>query len=175
MGRTPLFIGGAAVVVVLAIIVGYFALRGPGDQPPDGGDLTTQVIPKETPPPSITTTEVKPDSDFSKPDLDIPYFDFDRAYIRPDAARSLTGNVKWFKDHPTARIRLEGHCDVRGTREYNYALGQRRATAVKNWLIRKGVSNALETISYGKDRVVAYGMTDSDHQKNRRVEFKVVN
>ncbi|MFC2171370.1 OmpA family protein [Acidobacteriota bacterium] len=171
--KTPLFIGGAAVVVIIAIIVGWLALRG-GDET-DGAD-TTEVVTQETPPPITTTTDVKPDRDYLKPDLRTPYFDFDKSYIRTDAADALRYNLNWLRENADVQIVLEGHCDRWGGKEYNLALGQKRAQSVRNWLGKNtGVNpSRFSTVSYGQERLVDFGQTEEADQRNRRVEFKVI-
>ena len=80
-----------------------------------------------------------------------------------------SSQAKWLVAHPNVRVTIEGHCDERGTREYNLALGDRRANAAKNYLAAAGVSSdRMSTISYGKERPVALGSNESDWAQNRR-------
>jgi peptidoglycan-associated lipoprotein len=100
------------------------------------------------------------------------YFDFDRSDIRPDAARILDGNIDWMTSHPGAAILIEGHCDERGTNEYNIALGERRATAAMNYLTARGVPSArITTISYGEERPGCTAHNEACWAKNRRAQF----
>jgi peptidoglycan-associated lipoprotein len=100
------------------------------------------------------------------------YFDFDKAVLRDESRVALTQHARSLKESPRS-IRLEGHADERGTREYNMALGERRAFSVKEFLILEGVSSALiEVISYGEERAAAYGSNDESWAMNRRVELK---
>ncbi len=102
------------------------------------------------------------------------YFDFDDASLRPDAIEVLLKKVEWLKKHPDVHVIIEGHCDERGTNEYNLALGSRRAESVKNFLIKSGISPVrLFTISYGEERPVDPGHNEAAWAKNRRVEFKI--
>jgi peptidoglycan-associated lipoprotein len=97
------------------------------------------------------------------------FFDFDRAVIRPDGRETLDRQAAWFGRLPEVRANIEGHTDERGTREYNLALGQRRANATRDYLVARGVSGArLATISYGKDRPAALGSDEAAWAQNRR-------
>ncbi|MCV6615376.1 MAG: OmpA family protein [Cellvibrionaceae bacterium] len=100
------------------------------------------------------------------------YFDFDQSVLRPEARAALTGHAQRLKANGQA-ARLEGHADDRGTREYNMALGERRANAVRDFLVLQGVSGAqLETVSYGEERPAQDGSSDYARSMNRRVEIK---
>lgn len=100
------------------------------------------------------------------------FFDFDKSNIRPDQEAGLQKNLKWILEHPEADVLLEGHCDERGTQEYNIALGERRAMSVRQYLIRGGVDpSRIVTTSYGEERPLDYGKTEEAYAKNRRVEF----
>jgi peptidoglycan-associated lipoprotein len=100
------------------------------------------------------------------------YFDFDKYDLRADALDMMGGNAKSLTDHPDARVRIEGNCDERGTAQYNMALGQKRADAAKDYLVKYGVdAGRLETISYGKTRPVDPGHKEDAWAKNRRDDF----
>ncbi|MCI0404955.1 MAG: peptidoglycan-associated lipoprotein Pal [candidate division Zixibacteria bacterium] len=100
------------------------------------------------------------------------YFDFDRYYIRDDAKAALENNARVLKGNANMRILIEGHCDERGTVEYNLALGERRAAAARQYLMDLGIEGSrISTISYGKERPVAFGHDESSWQQNRRDEF----
>jgi peptidoglycan-associated lipoprotein len=99
------------------------------------------------------------------------HFDFDRAVIRPGDARMLDAGADWLKSNPGSIVLVEGHCDERGTNEYNLALGDRRARAVVTYLMDKGIdSSRFTTISYGEDRPVCREKTESCWARNRRAE-----
>jgi peptidoglycan-associated lipoprotein len=101
-------------------------------------------------------------------------FDFDKATIRSDAADVLVGHAAWLKDHDDTAVLIEGHCDERGTSEYNVALGDRRAKAVKDYLAIHGVSpERISILSYGKERPACAAATETCHEENRRAEFRV--
>jgi peptidoglycan-associated lipoprotein len=100
------------------------------------------------------------------------FFDYDQYALRPDAIRQLKINAKWMKSRPGRTVILQGHCDERGTREYNYSLGGRRADNVKNYLVRLGVDpDRMKTVSYGNTRPFVVGSSEQMRAKNRRVHF----
>lgn len=103
------------------------------------------------------------------------HFAFDQFDIDPEARRILDSQADWLMAHGDARITIEGHCDERGTREYNLALGDRRANSAKNYLAARGVSPArITTISYGKERPIALGSDDQSWAQNRRAVTIVI-
>jgi peptidoglycan-associated lipoprotein len=96
------------------------------------------------------------------------FFAFDRSDINVEGQQTLEKQAAWLKQYPNVDVRIEGHCDERGTREYNLALGERRANAVKNVLIAEGVSPArVSTISYGKERPIVLGHDEEAWAQNR--------
>jgi len=100
------------------------------------------------------------------------YFDFDVAEFRPADRDVLTVHARDLAANSSKRLRLEGHADERGTREYNLALGERRANAIQNYLIVNGASRAqIEVVSYGEERPAEQGQTERAYQQNRRVEL----
>lgn len=110
----------------------------------------------------------------SSPLKDI-FFDFDRADLRPDARDTLRANADWLKSNQSARIEIEGHCDERGTNEYNLALGAKRAQSAKDYLVSLGISGErLSTISYGEEIPVCSGHEESCWRQNRRARFVIV-
>jgi peptidoglycan-associated lipoprotein len=107
--------------------------------------------------------------DFVKNVGDRVFFDYDKYDVRADQRAALDRQADWLKKYPATKITVEGHCDERGTREYNLALGERRANAVKEYLVAKGVATArVKTISYGKERPVALGTNETAWAQNRR-------
>jgi peptidoglycan-associated lipoprotein len=103
------------------------------------------------------------------------FFDFDKSTIRDDATPNLLENVEWLKAHATARITIEGHCDERGTAEYNLGLGERRAKAALDYLVAAGIDpKRIRTISYGKERPFVLGHDESAWKWNRRAHFVIV-
>ncbi len=106
---------------------------------------------------------------------DTVHFAVDHYDIDPQARAILDAQVTWLARYPQARVTLEGHCDERGTREYNLALGDRRANAAKNYLAERGVSaERINTISYGKERPLAAGSDEESYAQNRRAVTVVV-
>lgn len=107
---------------------------------------------------------------------DTVYFDTDRYNIDSEDAARLRTQAQYLQQYPQVRATIEGHCDERGTREYNLALGERRANAAKNYLVSLGVSaDRLSTISYGKERPVATGSNEAAWSQNRRAVTIVLN
>ena len=103
------------------------------------------------------------------------HFDFDMYNIREDARGVLEKNAQYLKNNSQVEVQIEGHCDERGSNEYNMALGQRRANAAKQYLVDLGISaNRLSTVSYGEEKPVDEASTPSAWDKNRRSEFRVV-
>ncbi len=97
------------------------------------------------------------------------FFDFDKYNVKADARKTLEKQAVWLKKYPSLVITVEGHADERGTREYNLALGERRANSAKDYLVALGVNpSRLKTISYGKERPVALGSNEAAWAQNRR-------
>ena len=102
------------------------------------------------------------------------YFDFDRSEIKPEYRPVLERKAAWLKAHPEYTVRIEGHCDERGTAEYNVALGEKRALSVKDYLVALGVpAKRISTISYGEERPAVRGQDEAAWAKNRRAEFRL--
>jgi len=103
------------------------------------------------------------------------FFDYDKSVIRPDAREALDEDLSVLNENPGLRVVIEGHCDERGTNEYNLALGERRAKAVRTYLMAGGVdSDRISTISYGEERPFCLGHGETAWQCNRRGHFVVV-
>ena len=124
--------------------------------------------PAETPSTAPTTTLI------GSGDFQPAFFDLDSYTLREDARASLDKNAKLLRDNPTVNVTIEGHCDERGTEEYNQSLGERRAQAARDYLVAAGINTArLQTLSYGKDKPFAQGHDESSWQQNRRAHFTV--
>jgi peptidoglycan-associated lipoprotein len=110
----------------------------------------------------------------SQQDLDVnvgdrAFFGFDSAVLDKDAQATLGRQAEWLRVNKHVKVTVEGHCDARGSREYNLALGERRAEAARAFLVAAGVdASRIQTISYGKERLAAVGHTEEDHAQNRR-------
>ncbi|HEY0053292.1 MAG TPA: peptidoglycan-associated lipoprotein Pal [Caulobacteraceae bacterium] len=103
------------------------------------------------------------------------YFDFDSYSIRSDAYPRLDAQAAWLRRYPNVIVRVEGNADERGTREYNLALGARRAEAVRTFLIERGIpAGRIDTISFGKERPIAFGNDEESHARNRNARTAVV-
>ena len=102
------------------------------------------------------------------------YFDFDKYEVRAEDAKTLDANATWLKSNADNLVLIEGHCDERGTNEYNLALGERRAKATMNYLVSQGIqANRITIISYGEERPVCNEKTEACWAKNRRANFLV--
>jgi peptidoglycan-associated lipoprotein len=107
-------------------------------------------------------------------DLKPIYFDFDKYDIRPADAKVLDANARWLKSNTNQLVLIEGHCDERGTNEYNLALGERRAKSAMNYLVSQGVqASRITIISYGEERPVCTQRNEECWSKNRRAQFLV--
>ena len=140
---------------------------------PTQAPVATQSTPDTGPPPKtpeqLRQEQMKTDA-LAKT---VFYFEFDKSDLSAEARDALVYHAQDLKDHPNMRIRLEGHADERGTREYNLALGERRAQAVERYLQVQGVpASQMSTISYGEERPAVQGTTEAAYSKNRRVELK---
>lgn len=132
-------------------------------------------------PSSSTPSAVTPSSGFQGHPLDDPtsmlsrrtiYFDFDKSEIKPEARTVLEAHAKYLSENRSASVTLEGHADERGTREYNVALGERRANSARQFLTLMGASGQqIRTVSYGEERPVAEGHDEESWRLNRRVEI----
>jgi peptidoglycan-associated lipoprotein len=133
----------------------------------DAGTGTTGMIPAPiaTPAPTIGVNS----SQLSQDVADRVFFATDSSEIDPTAQAVLAKQADWLKSRATLKITVEGHCDERGTREYNLALGERRANATKDYLVAQGVpADRITTISYGKERPAVDGHNEAAWAQNRR-------
>ncbi|MBP6014829.1 MAG: peptidoglycan-associated lipoprotein Pal [Alphaproteobacteria bacterium] len=130
---------------------------------------TKEEAPTVVTQPSVSSIKPGSAEDFRVNVGDTVLFDVDQHSVRADAQAVLQKQAAWLKQYPAVRLMVEGHCDERGTREYNLALGDRRAYAVKEFLVSLGVDAArLQTKSYGKERPACSESDDSCWQQNRR-------
>jgi peptidoglycan-associated lipoprotein len=146
---------------------------GPGGTSTGAATVNVGTPPPPPPPPPPTVTQTL---EQRLGDVQDAYFDYDKSDIRADARDALTRNAAALKgilaDFPGASIVVEGHCDERGSAEYNLGLGDRRASAAKDFLTSLGVpGDKLKTISYGKERPQCTEANESCYQKNRRAHF----
>jgi len=102
------------------------------------------------------------------------FFEYDKSDLTPESRAALEQNARWLREYPDAPVVIEGHCDERGTEEYNLALGDRRAQATKEYLVQFGVTaEQMETISFGEERPFAPGRDEASYAQNRRAHFTV--
>ena len=139
--------------------------------PPPGPTTPPSTV---TPPPGPTTPPQPPRvSEFTEnPNLKDIHFDFDKYNIRPGDAKILDANASWLKSNAGNLLLIEGHCDERGTNEYNLALGERRAKSTMNYLVAQGVqASRITIISYGKERPLCPEHNEGCWARNRRAHF----
>ena len=140
---------------------------GPGGN----ATATATVNVAAPPPPPPPQPQVDYDQLFLREVRDA-YFDFNKADIRPDARAALSKTADFLKNYPQIKAIIEGHCDERGSTEYNIGLGQRRADAVKQYLVSLGISgDRLDTVSYGKEKPFCMESNETCWQQNRRGHF----
>ena len=156
-----------ALVLALALVA--CAKKPPKELPPQPGDVSQQV----TDDTGLGDGEVAApgsQADFvASVAADTIYFDTDRFNVDSADGATLQSQAQWLARYPDKRITVEGHADERGTRDYNLALGERRANAAKSYLIGLGVGGErVQTVSYGKERPVALGSDESSWARNRR-------
>lgn len=150
----------AAVAAALLLAVGCSSKKEAANVPPpsgpSGGGTTSSIIPGSA-------------EDFRVNVGDTVHFDFNKYDILENDKTTLQRQATWLGKYPAVRVTVEGHCDERGTREYNIALGARRANAVKEYLVSLGVSSArVDTISYGKERPICSESSEDCWAQNRR-------
>jgi len=139
-----------------------------------GGSATaTAHVDVNAPAPAPAPTPAQPNlSDLFAQNVQDAYFDLDKSDLRDDARSALTKDAEFLRSYPQAHISIEGHCDERGSTEYNLGLGQRRAEAAKNFLISLGISgDRIETTSWGKERPFCTEHNEECWQQNRRAHF----
>ncbi|MDG1488230.1 MAG: peptidoglycan-associated lipoprotein Pal, partial [SAR324 cluster bacterium] len=124
-------------------------------------------------PKAVTIISAPPEeTDTAVFEMELVYFDYDKSVISPAFAEIIDSNYEWIAENPDVQIQLEGHCDERGTNEYNLALGERRAKAVLDYLVSLGANpSQFSMVSFGEERPVASGSNEVSWAKNRRVEF----
>ena len=161
-------------------ILAAVALLGACETAPTGDSASSGAGTTTAKPAPTTSTAVKSVKAGSQEDLvvnvgDRVFFGFDQFSLSNDARSTLDKQAAWLKNNPGVTIRVEGHCDERGTREYNLALGERRANAAKDYLVTNGVNpERIVTISWGKEKPVANGSNEAAWRQNRRGVTRVI-
>jgi len=140
---------------------------GPGGSADASARVT--VTPKPAPPPAAAAPTI---DELFRANVFDAYFDFNKSDIRQDARDALSKSAEFFRTHPEIRVTIEGHCDERGSTEYNLGLGERRAQAAKQFLVSLGIpAERMETVSWGKERPFCSNHTEDCWQQNRRAHF----
>jgi len=166
MNKTAMLLATAALIGLAGC-----AKKPPKQLPPaPSQEVTTTTTTTPTPPPANNGPTPGSRADFvAQAGSDTVHFATDSSDIDTEAQSILTKQAAWLAKYPNVRVTVEGHCDERGTREYNLALGDRRANAAKNFLVNAGVNPArISVISYGKERPVATGSDEESWAQNRR-------
>lgn len=165
----PLMLAAMALSII-GISCGGGPKPEPEQPPPPPPDTTSMVKKDTTPPPPPPPPPMLKESQFKT-----IYFDFDKYNLRPDARTGLDHNFELLREFPDVIVQIEGHCDERGTIEYNLALGEKRARSAMEYLVGLGIKGSrISIISYGKERPIDPGHTEAAWAKNRRCEFKIV-
>ena len=167
------------LAALAAVMTAALALTGCARKavqtPPVTQDVPPTPSPKTPDKPADTTPTPSTDQsshDLTAADLQPVFFDVDSYSLRDDARSTLDANARLMRDNATAKIVLEGHCDERGTVEYNQALGERRADAVRDYLVQAGIATGrIQVISYGSERPFDPGHDEAAWAKNRRAHF----
>jgi peptidoglycan-associated lipoprotein len=168
----------AATTLMLALLVGCASNKVPDPEPGDttydaaGSGADTDVYGDDP----MGAGEAIGD-DYTAGELtNVIYFDFDSSEVRADFTDIVARHALILANDPAVRVRLEGHADERGSREYNIGLGERRAQSVRRMLMIQGASAAqIATVSFGEERPVALGSDEDSWEQNRRVEIKYTN
>jgi len=129
--------------------------------------------------PQLTEEEIYLQKSLDEMNAEVPmemiHFDFDKYFIRDDAKAVLEANAEWLQQFESIQIVIEGHCDERGTEEYNLSLGEKRAKSTIDYLVSLGISaDRIKIISYGKSQPIDLEHNEDAWQKNRRAQFKII-
>ena len=175
----------AALALVVACSSGPKAQAPPPSPTPEPGwtDRSTGVVEEEVAEPETETLSTERVTSELPEDLAIlnargyledVFFDTDRFDLTPEARATLAKNASWLAEFRSVQVLIEGHCDERNTREYNLALGERRANAVREYLMSLGIgADRMRTISYGEERPFALGHGEDSWRLNRRAHFVI--
>jgi len=165
-----------ALLLAGTAALGACAKKAPEQLPPPPAEVAPTPAPTAPPPPSGPTVGSQAHFENAVNGQNVIYFDTDRFNIDNADAAALQTQAQYLARYPQIAITVEGHADERGTREYNLALGERRANSAKNYLVSLGVSaGRISTVSYGKERPVALGSDEASWSQNRRAVSIVVN
>jgi peptidoglycan-associated lipoprotein len=172
-----------ALAIVLVFSLAVSCKKKPKEVPPPPPQTQEQPKVEKVEAPVVQEPQLTEEDMFLQKSLDqinrekplgTVYFDYDKAILRDDAKPTLDANAAWLKKFKTAKILAEGHCDERGTEEYNLALGEKRAKAAQDYLLSMGIaSDRIKIISYGKSQPINPGHDESAWQMNRRAQFLI--
>ena len=164
----------AVLILALAIGVTGCKKKMPKEAPPPPPKVEEVAKPAESDTTGQAARELQAAMDADRARITTVYFDYDMSVIRPDQRDRVTTNAEIFRRWTDWQVSVEGHCDERGTNEYNLALGERRATAAKQALVAAGIeATRITTVSYGEERPADPGHSETAWSKNRRAEFRV--
>jgi peptidoglycan-associated lipoprotein len=170
-----LMLAGCAALALVACASKPKPAPTPAPPPPPIANNGQEATPAAPPAPVSSAPLPGSEQDFVVNVGDRVYFDFDQYQIRPDAQPVLAAQAAWLSRYPAVQVRIEGNCDERGTREYNLALGARRANSVKDFLVSHGVDpGRITTISYGKERPIDPDSNEQAWAKNRNAHTAIV-
>ncbi len=165
------------VLLLIGLIPILLASCGPKEVAPEMPPPEEEVTPPVQEEP-VVTPEPEPEPVIKKitdAEFKTVYFDFDKYNLVDSAKQALELNARILREHPDVIVKIEGHCDERGTVQYNLSLGDKRANAARDYLIGLGINaDRLQTISYGKSRPAVLGSNEAAWAKNRRDNFRIV-
>ncbi len=171
----------AALAAAAAFTISACASNPPPEPEPGPSPGETAVVtpPRVSPPPSPPPTPSGPTAgsraDFAAKATDRVYFDYDQYNLDDADRRSLASQVAWLKQYPASRVQIEGHADERGTKDYNIALGARRAEAVVSYLKAQGIAaDRISSISFGKDKPLDPGHDEAAWARNRNAYTNII-
>ncbi len=172
-----------ALAIILVLSFAAACKKKPKEVPPAPPQTVEQPPVEKVEQPKVQEPQLSEEEMFLQKSLDqinrekplaMVLFDYDSANIRNDAKGTLDADAAWLKKFRTAKVLIEGHCDERGTEEYNLALGEKRAKAVQDYLLSSGIpADRMKIISYGKSQPLNPGHDESAWQMNRRAQFLI--
>ncbi|HUF18556.1 MAG TPA: peptidoglycan-associated lipoprotein Pal [Thermoanaerobaculia bacterium] len=191
LNRSGLFVLVLALTLIIAVGCRTRTRVQPQTQPPVTTDTAPMIDPAPTPPTDVmdepefvdpaVDTEILPDDDMelnrlaqARGWIRDAFFNYDESTLTPDAQEALTMTASWLRANPNYNVTIEGHCDERGTEQYNLALGDRRANIARDYLATLGVDNSrMRTVSYGEERPFQTGTSESAYAANRRAHIVI--
>lgn len=163
---------GLIGLMILALMAA--SCGGPEEVPPEEPPPPVDTSPPP-PPPDTTPPPPPPKPDLREAQFQTVYFDFDKYNLVDSARAALDSNYALLNDYEDVIVKIEGHCDERGSKEYNLALGEKRARACQEYLVNRGIDpNRISIISYGEERPAVEGSNKLAWAKNRRCEFDII-